>query len=278
MDLPGIGPPAHASPAAPPLRAESRPPPCGPYPPPPVRYIRMFNDFFDSASMTSTYKVAFLRSLADVGGYGLSCLIGEEWIGRLGGGSGNRMIMSLDFVAARFAKFYWDMEVGFGLLHISPGSGRRRRPRRLRMTELVRSASEEWAGRTGSQPAGECGMHEHVPRLSELASGSMEGLRARTVSVLCRDVLDATLKDMPGLYEVLPGRRHISFDTGLVYFMREYGPTVKRALNHKLAVLLERLNPEARHIATKTDEAPVGERIAAAGSLAALQLRAAGTG
>ena len=245
----------------------------------------MFNDFFDSASMTSTYKAAFLRSLADIGGYGTSCLVGEEWIGRLGGGSGGggsggggRMIMSLDFVAVRFAKFYWDMDVGFGLLHISPGSGRRRRPRRLRMTELVRSASDERTGRAGSLPAVERGMRGSVPCLSELASGSMCDLRARTVSVICRDVLDATLRDMPGLYEVLPGRRHISFDTGLVYFMREYGPTVKRALNHKLAVLLERLNPEARHIATKTDEAPVGDRIAAAGNLAALLPRAAGGG
>ena len=30
----------------------------------------MFNGFFRDAAMTSTYKVALLRALADIGGYG----------------------------------------------------------------------------------------------------------------------------------------------------------------------------------------------------------------
>lgn len=98
-------------------------------PPPSVRYIRMFNGFFKNAAMTSTYKVALLRSLADIGGYGASRLAGGHWIGRLCGGAGGgaggaaacRLVMDLNFAAARFAKFYWDMEVGFGLLHIAPG-------------------------------------------------------------------------------------------------------------------------------------------------------------
>lgn len=96
----------------------------------------------------------------------------------------------------------------------------------------------------------------------------MATLRSRTVAVIQRDVLDAVSRDMPGLYDVLPGRRHISFDADLVCFMREYGPTVKRALNHRLAVLLEGLNPDAIHVATKTDELPIAERVDAARRLA----------
>lgn len=235
-------------------------------PPPSVRYIRLFNGFFRDAAMTSTYKVALLRALADVGGYGGDCLAGGQWIGTLndGGGGGNngsgRMVMDLNFAAARFAKFYWDMEVGFGFLHISPGSGIRRRPRRLLMSRLV--ATEAGRREAAGGPA------LAVPSLDDLASPEFDALRKRTVAVIQRDVLDAVSRDMPGLYEVMPGRRHVSFGADLVCFMREYGPSVKRALNHKLAVLLESLNPSAAHVATKTDEAPLSERVAAARRLA----------
>ena len=235
--------------------------------PPSVRYIRMFNDFFRNAAMTSTYKVALLRALADVGGYGASRMPGGHWIGRLGGGGGSgcRLVMDLNFAAARFAKFYWDMEVGFGLLRIAPGSGVRRRPRRLLMSRLVADAAARRAAGVAADAAADAAA---VPRLDELASDGMSALRSRTVAVIQRDVLDAVSRDMPGLYEVLPGRRHIAFGADLVCFMREYGPTVKRALNHRLAVLLEGLNPSAIHVATKTDELSIAERVDAAKRLA----------
>lgn len=239
-------------------------------PHPSVRYIRMFNGFFDNAAMTSTYKVALLRSLADVGGYGASSLAGGHWIGRLcgaGGGGACRLVMDLNFAAARFAKFYWDMEVGFGLLHIAPGSGIRRRPRRLLMSRLVADAAARRAAGVGAGEYGD-GPAAAAPRLDELASDGMAGLRSKTIAIIQRDVLDAVSRDMPGLYDVLPGRRHISFDADLVCFMREYGPTAKRALNHRLAVLLECLNPGAIHVATKTDELPIAERVDAARRLA----------
>lgn len=246
-----------------------------------ARYLRMFNAFFTNTSMTSTYKVAFLRALSDIGGYGSSPLAGEEWIGHLdrprsvGPRRGDRgcrtVVVNLDFVAVRFAKFYWDMEVGFGLLHISPGNYTTRRPRRLRMAELVRQEAKSYRPDRGAGDHDPC---VPVPRLDELASGRFADLRKRTVSVLQRDVLDAVLRDMPGLYEVNSGRRYVLLDADVIHFMLEYGPTLKRALNHKLAVLLERLNPEARHIATKTDEAPLAEKVAAARSLAeSLSLR-----
>ena len=239
--------------------------------PPPVRYIRMFNGFFENASMTSTYKMALLRSLVDVGGYGGSRLAGGQWIGRLGGGAGGRMVMDLNFAAARFTKFYWDMEAGFGLLHIAPGSGARRRPRRLLMSRIVAEAAARRA------PAGGRGCPAAaVPRLDEIASDQMAGLRAKAVAVIQRDVLDAVSRDMPGLYEVLPGRRHIAFDADLVCFMREYGPTIKRALNHRLAVMLEDLNPSAIHVATKTDEIPLAEKVEAARRLAGAAGRGSG--
>ena len=243
-------------------QGDAPPPSDAPPPTPSVRYIRMFNRFFTDAAMTSTYKVALLRALADVGGYGGTSLPGGQWIGTLGGG---RMVMDLNFAAARFAKFYWDMEVGFGFLHIAPGSGIRRRPRRLLMSRIVVAEAEARraaAGEAGADPA------LAVPTLGEIASDSMAGLRARTVAVIRRDVLDAVSRDMPGLYEVLPGRSHVSFGQDLVCFMREYGPTVKRALNHRLAVLLECLNPGALHMATKTDEAPIAERVDTARRLA----------
>lgn len=243
-------------------QGDAPPPSDAPPPTPSVRYIRMFNRFFTDAAMTSTYKVALLRALADVGGYGETSLAGGQWIGTLGGG---RMVMDLNFAAARFAKFYWDMEVGFGFLHIAPGSGIRRRPRRLLMSRIVAGEAEARraaAGGAGVDPV------LAVPTLGEISSDSMAGLRARTVAVIRRDVLDAVSRDMPGLYEVLPGRSHVSFGQDLVCFMREYGPTVKRALNHRLAVLLEGLNPGALHMATKTDEAPIAERVDAARRLA----------
>ena len=78
------------------------------------RYIRMFNRFFEKGKMAGTYKAVFLRALTDIGKYHRDDLIGKQWIHH----DGDEVQLDLDFIASRLAKYYWDMEIAFGMRHM----------------------------------------------------------------------------------------------------------------------------------------------------------------
>ncbi|ABK77049.1 hypothetical protein CENSYa_0414 [Cenarchaeum symbiosum A] len=208
-----------------------------------ARYAKMYDSFLSSGKMVGTYKAVLLRSLADLGLYSEPCLVGRRWIGHRDG----RIMLNLDFVAARFAKYYWDMHAGFGLRH----TPHRSRGGREDADTIISLIDNEQAGRADQNP----------PELAELASDKMEGFRCK-VARLCvaRHAIDAVLTDMPGLYEKV-GKEYIELEPGLVAFLREHRTLIRKSLNCILAQHLERINPEARHIATKIDgETPLVER------------------
>ena len=208
------------------------------------RYIRMFNRFFETGRMVGTYKVVFLRALTDVGKYRRDDLIGKQWIRH----DGDEVRLDLDFIASRLAKYYWDMEISFGMRHIPERMADANEPTAdMGIVRLIRAEMERGGhsqkGRDASTP----------PSLVRLSSASMEDFRGDVIRYAMVEVLRNLPKDMPELYRRVRGQRYIILEPELIGFMRDFSPVIKKALNYTLAVHLEKYNPSARHIATKID-------------------------
>ena len=77
-------------------------------------YLSKFNSFFNTAKFSSTYKLVFLKSIMDISEFVESnekSVLGHNWIKK----HGNILRVDLDFIAIRYAKYYWDMFFKFRL-------------------------------------------------------------------------------------------------------------------------------------------------------------------
>lgn len=200
------------------------------------KFAKMFNRFFRYGLMRSTYKPIFLRALTDLGRYGETDLVGREWVEL----QGDKILLDLDFIAVRLAKYYWDMEFGFHMRHTFGASSGDNI-----MISLIQKAGPKLE-KEGIIAAGKS------PTLEHLASAELGEFRHRVVVDAMKSVLDALPTDMPDLY-TREGRNRILLDHEIIGFMREFAPVIKKALNCVIAKHLEKLNPSARSIASRID-------------------------
>jgi hypothetical protein len=83
-----------------------------------LEYLQRFGIFFRSADFSSSYKPVFLKSIMDLAEYhddedqNSTKLIGYQWIKRT---TSDKLQLELEFLAIRFAKYYWDMYYKFRL-------------------------------------------------------------------------------------------------------------------------------------------------------------------
>lgn len=244
-----------------------------------AEYARAFDRFFARPRMSSTYKPVFLGALVDVGRWREDDrLVGRQWIREEPGG---RISVGLDFVAARFAKFYWDMAAGFGARHAAERMADADDPSRdvlnivkvineeikeREMAEARRAAEETVAGpEDAAGAAADAAMRARAacrpPSLEELASDSMAQFRKRVVARAIKpEVLHHMRESMPELYE-RDGDR-IVLDGEAVRYMGLAGAALKAGLAHITAVHLEEVNPSMRHVASKVrQDVPYEERL-----------------
>ena len=235
-----------------------------------VKFIDMFNDFFTSSIMAGTYKAVFLRSLVDLGKFGEDDLVGKEWIHR----EGDKIRLDLDFVAVRFAKYYWDMEVAFHMRHMPEHMADSDDPSQdaLNIVKLIRKRSSDVVRRRVMATIDEMnpgvlndpyGVEKEIrdalskpnpPTLEELASAAFGDFRQDVINQAIKpQVLKNILNDMPDLYERVWGEDHILLDSDIVPFLKKFSLMINKALNYMLALHLEKYNPSARHISTKID-------------------------
>lgn len=236
-----------------------------------LSFIEMFNNFLKTGVMASTYKAVFLRSLVDIGRYNDKDLIGKQWIHR----EGNRIKLDLDFIAVRFAKYYWDMEIAFKMRHMPERMADHNHPKRdVLIIRLIQKKVGDMRRRNGmnvlnnmsldvlnnpsqaSQEMKSALQPPDPPTMKDLASDEMKEFRKDVIKHTIKpEVLVKLKKDMPDLYQIVRGENYIMLDVEIVKFMKEFSPVIKKTLNYVLAVHLEKHNPSARHIATKiTDE------------------------
>lgn len=231
--------------------------------------------------MSSTYKPVFVGALVDAGRWEEDDrLVGRQWIREEADGC---IGVGLDFVAARFAKFYWDMAAGFGARHAAERMADADDPARDVLNivkvineEIERRERDEMRG--AAMPAGADPRDAAVaaagaarraraasgpPTLAELASDEMAPFRQRVVARAIKpEVLHHMLKSMPGLYEYARGADRIVLDREAVRYMGLAGAALKAGLCHMIAVHLEEVNPSMRHAASKTrPDVPYEERL-----------------
>jgi len=202
---------------------------------PETEYVRMFNQFFTRGKMSSTYKPVFLRCLLDLGKYRVrgsnSGLPGNEWV-EVDGGTAT---LDLNFIAARFIKYYWDMDHSFRLKQSS-------NPADANIVRIVRDRHR-------------VGKYSKPATLEELVSGSSREMRLDAIrSSIKPQVLKYLLTDMPGLYVRKVGSNKIGLRASLIPFLGRHRVIIKNGINYKLATYLEQLNKTIPQIAAKLDE------------------------
>ncbi len=234
-----------------------------------AKFVDMFNNFFKRGLMVGTYKAVFLRALTDLGKYGDPNLVGNQWIHH----EGDKIHLDLNFIAVRFAKYYWDMEVAFKMRNIPENMADINNPENdLLIVKLVNQEATKIMKKTvidvvnnmdpkmrnGSQRIGaEIDSKLQMlnpPTMKELASDKMKEFREEIIKQTIKpEVLKNLLTDMPKLYERILHKNHIVLDSNIIGFMNEFSYILKKALNYVLAVHFEKNNPSARHIALKID-------------------------
>ena len=229
--------------------------------------IDMFNKFFKKGVMASTYKAVFLRSLIDIGKYDDPDLVGSNWIHC----DDSQVRLDLDFIAVRFAKYYWDMEVAFDIRHTPERMADENDPSRdvnivllvkekaadmkkNNMKSVIDDMSSEMINKP--QNAGyeiqETLRSFNPPTLAELASDDMGEFRRDVIKRAIKpEVLVHLLNDMPTLYERVKNENYIILKPCTLEFMKKFLPIINRALSYVLALHLEKNNPATRYIATK---------------------------
>lgn len=213
-----------------------------------TRYSRMFSRFFKDLNMSSTYKPVLLGAIVDVARWGADeRLAGRQWIREEGG----RVHVGLDFLAARFAKFYWDMAVGFSMRHTPERMADQDDPGKdANIAGIIRDEIEAAQDGRGA----EAPPIVEPPSLEELASEGKGPFRRRVIAEAIRPEALGHLHDSaPGLYERPHGKDHIVLEADMVEYLRDAEHMIRAALKYKLAKRLEGLNPAARHIAIKID-------------------------
>lgn len=199
-----------------------------------TEYVRMFNVFFTRARMTATYKTVLLRSLLDLGKYEAhgsnSDLRGNEWIEI----DGDEVVLDLNFIAARFIKYYWDMDHSFKLKQTT-------NPNDAKIVQIVREHRQK-------------GKLTKPPTLYELVSDSSKQIRKETIELLKKQPLHYLKQsNMQNLYKLLPESK-IKLNKNIILFLKQHRIIIRNGLNHKLAIKLESLNKSVPQIAAKIDE------------------------
>ena len=234
------------------------------------KFVIMFSDFLRKGVMAGTYKVVFLRALTDLGKYSKADLIGKHWISN----DGNKIKLDLNFIAIRFIKYYWDMEIAFKMKHMpkrmadadDPVKDELNITKQIHVmeTKLKKKNMIETINKMNSESMNQPKyIADEItdklktlihPTLEELASDEMKEFRENVIMRSIKpEVLPNLLNDMPELYERQKGQNYILLEPTIIDFMKDFYLLLRKALNCVLAEHLEKVNPSARHIAIKID-------------------------
>jgi len=189
-----------------------------------ILMISEFNRFFSSRTLASTYKPTFLKCLLDIG----DCKQdeGKKWVTE-----GNTFSIDLNFVAARFLRYYWPLLFKFKL--------------RQEATEkpiVVYKILKEYEQKIGVKS---------TPTRSHMCSDEFIQLRKDTIKKGIRpQVLKKLLNDC-NIYTIQ--KNSILLKKEIVDFMRDNKKTLESALNHVIAQYLEGIN-SAPNISRKLEE------------------------
>ena len=181
--------------------------------------------------MSSTYKPVFLRALLDIGDLHdpdkSKNLIGEQWLKR----EDDQILVDLNFIATRFAKYYWDMEYSFRLRQSQD-------PQDVNIIKLIKAIRKP---------------DKKPPTVKELSSEKMQSFRTSVINKsIKREVLVHLRTDMKDLYKKTDSKT-ISLNEDVIEFLHTHKTLLRKGLNNVLAKYLEKLNRLTPQILNKID-------------------------
>jgi hypothetical protein len=189
--------------------------------------ISEFNRFFSSRSLASTYKPTFLKCLLDLGDYKAN--EGSQWVSE----SGDSLVVDLNFVAARFLRYYWPLRFKFRLKQEATAK-----------TIAVYRILEEYENQIGVKS---------TPSKSLMCSEQLADLRMKTIrDGIKPQVLHKLLNDCK-IYSINKGSASIVIKKEIVEYMKNNKKILESALNHVIASYLEKCN-SSPNISTKLEE------------------------
>ncbi|MDI1495643.1 MAG: HNH endonuclease [Cenarchaeum symbiont of Oopsacas minuta] len=194
-------------------------------------YEKMFQNFYDNGHMDSTYKGVFLYALTDVGNYDCKDLVGKTWLNP----EGDKIRVELDFIAIRFAKYYWDV-FHANIRHIPKNMADNLNPEldNINIFKIIQTEIKN---------------KNTVPNLHELSTPNMEEFRKSVINQsIRREVLKHILKDLDELYVRIPKKNHILIDKELIEFMKENMNNIRANIEIKIDAHLEPINPQLNQI------------------------------
>lgn len=190
--------------------------------------ISELNRFFSSRSLASTYKPTFLKCLLDLGDYRED--EGSQWISE----SGDSLIVDLNFVAARFLRYYWPLHFKFKLKQEATAS-----------PIVIYRILDEYQSRIGVKS---------TPSKNLMCSEQFKELRLKTIrtSGFKDQVLKKLLNDCK-IYSISKGSASIVIKREIVEYMKNNKKILEAALNHVIAEYLEKIN-SSPNISRKLEE------------------------
>ncbi|NDB92983.1 MAG: hypothetical protein EB167_09905, partial [Nitrososphaeria archaeon] len=186
-----------------------------------------FNRFFSSKSLASTYKPTFLKCLLDLGDYKLD--EGSQWVSE----NKDRLTVDLNFVAARFLRYYWPLRFKFRLKQEATAT-----------PIAVYRILEEYEEQIGVKS---------TPSKKLMCSEKLSDLRLKTIKEGIKpQVLPRLLNDCK-IYSINKGSNSIEIKKEIVEHMKNNKKVLEAALNHMIAEYLEKCNASP-NISTKLEE------------------------
>lgn len=183
--------------------------------------------------MRSSYKSALLYTLTDIRFHENGSLVGHEWIHP----HEDKIKMDLDFIAIRFARYYWDVVMS-GIRDMSERIANEDIPLQdANMIELIKQELKN---------------HNKIPSLNKLASTKMSTFRKNVIRGSLKDaeVFKNLLKNFNGLFTKQVGENYIMFDPNLIIFMKKHHNYIRDKLEDKIEKHLKKINKN--YLPTKT--------------------------
>lgn len=192
-----------------------------------IKMISEFNRFFSSKTLASTYKPTFVKCLLDLGDY--NEYEGSEWVES----NVDRLTVDLNFVAARFLRYYHPLKFKFKLKQEAT-------PKTIAIYRIL----EEYSTLIGTKS---------TPSKKELSSEKFSEMRQKAIKDGIKpQVLKKLLNDCK-IYTISKGSNSIEIKKDIVKFMKDNKKVLESALNHMISGYLEKCN-SSPNISTKLEE------------------------
>ena len=187
-----------------------------------LNYSDLFNNYFEKASLGSTYKPVFLHTLTDVALFGNDDLIGKQWISV----DNNTITLDLNFIAARLAKVYWPLS-DFSIYH-TPASAKGIPSKEITILKIIQNQKARHLGDVS---------------LVELSSDDMSVFRKSVIQQSIKpEVLKKLKNNFGDMYETILRKDLIKFDIELINFMKRNRSDIQKKAGRQIRDYLERLN------------------------------------